>query len=335
MIRYRGDEARDTKEVAFDYEEQWERAVFQKTQILLTAHEEPLSPLSSESITPPASYRVSPPTDERQKMPRVGPSHGEISPYAQGPVPVPVPLPPRMERDTTNQTEVSLPSAVLVLPPIQQEVPSKQAQGQKPTPECEGGFTCRLKDCCYHDRPKEGECACDSELPPLRRTTDLELKRLLAAPSKPDAQVPYRPRGGFITDGELEPVRTGVRPVSNMPRPASLDGGDTSRTSGTESRFLHCRQDTAISRQGGEVARCADMSLEFSVHTAGSVHVVRYTYTHVQSSKLPPLSARLPSPPNLSKDRRESRNGSPRDPHRKSSATGRTPSSRQSSWKQF
>lgn len=316
-------------------------------QKTLTAPEEPPSPLSSKSITPPASCRVSPPTDERQKMPRVlsvrlptinnivGLTHGEISPSAQGQVPVPVPSPPHMERDATSQTKASLPSAVLVLPPTQQEVPSKQAQGQKPTTGCDGGFTCCLEDCCYHDKPKVGECACDRELPPLRRTTDLELKRLLAAPSKPDAQVPYRPKGGFITDGELEPVRTGARPVANMPRPASLNGGDTNRTSGTEWDFLHCRQDTAYSRQGAEVARCADMSLEYSVYTADLVHIIRYTYTHVQGGKLPPLSACSSLPPKLFNDRRESRNGSPHDPLRKSSAMGRTPLSRQSSWKQF
>nr|XP_046231943.1 uncharacterized protein LOC124052079 [Scatophagus argus] len=75
MIHFRDEESRDTKEVAFQFQDQWENKFFGKekkrTKTPKTAPEDSPSPTPSVSSTSSGSFVVSPPCEVRQRSRRV------------------------------------------------------------------------------------------------------------------------------------------------------------------------------------------------------------------------------------------------------------------------
>ncbi len=260
--------------------------------------------LPVEEISPSSQLRpASPPREERLKTCRVS----------------------SVRIPSQTETKPPPPSAWPVLPLIPQKAPShvsKQVQGQKSTKgRGSGVYTCRLIDCPYHNKPKEGSVA-DRELGPVRTsteptvTTDLRLQKSVAGPTSFEVRVPYRPKGGPIVDPELVPKRTRAGPVTN-------------RTTGTESTFLYSRQGTAYSRRGAvsEDTNSTNLSVESSAHTCPhlvqSVHITGYMCLLVQCSEPQPHS-NITLPPNLkSQHQQVAETSSPSDPiGRNSSAMG-------------
>lgn len=240
-----------------------------------------------------------------------------------------------------KETKPSLPSAWPVLPPIPQKAAlqvSKQAQGQKSTKRrVNGVFTCRLIDCPYHIKPKEGS-AVDREWGPVRMSTGpavnrhLGLQTLEAGPRSYEVRVPYKPKGGPIVDPELATKRT--RPVKK-------------RTTGAERNLLISKKGIIYNRrdtvsEGTNSTNLSKVSLESSTYAnlAHTVHVIRYSHIQVHRSDLQPHSARLrniTTQPNLqSRHQRVAKSSTRSNPTiRNSLAMGKSPYSYVSYWNKF
>lgn len=263
---------------------------------------------AAEEISPSDLRPVPPPRKEREDMfktrrvsvVRIPSDQDSVARAADGLTtlrPVSPPLKERAETIEARQvspvrvpseedTKLSLQSAWPVLPPIPQKAPlkvSKQVKGKKPSKKPRyGEFVCRLSDCPHHNKPKDG-CAVVTELEPVGTNTgptverDLGQQKSLAGPKKQDLKIPYRPKGGFITDPELMKKRTRFGPVTN-------------RTTGAESTSR--RQGTSDDKQGAETETTNSENLsqmiECFTHTdsSQSTHYIRYMSMHIQNNEL-------------------------------------------------
>lgn len=92
----------------------------------------------------------------------------------------------------------------------------QKGQGQKSTKE----YICSLADFHYHNKDTHsspadqslGSVSTDKGPTPQK---DLGLQNLKAKPGPSVIQVPYRPKGGYIVDPELEPKRGRAGPFTN------------------------------------------------------------------------------------------------------------------------
>lgn len=114
-----------------------------------------------------------------------------------------------------SRKQIQRPSVFPVLPTIRQKT-SKPFQGQKSTEE----YICSLADFHYHNKDTHsspadqslGSVSTDKGPTPQK---DLGLQNLKAKPGPSVIQVPYRPKGGYIVDPELEPKRGRAGPFTN------------------------------------------------------------------------------------------------------------------------
>lgn len=103
---------------------------------------------------------------------------------------------------------ISLPSSSPVIPRKSPQQVPKQVQGQKSTKKC--SIACRLSDCPHHIEQKESTPA---DKGPVRtragstRKNDPGLQKSNRAPRPLQEVVPYRPKGGYIVDPELDQRR--------------------------------------------------------------------------------------------------------------------------------
>lgn len=123
--------------------------------------------------------------------------------------------PSTKEDQLHSRKQIQRPSVLPVLPTIHQK-PSKPFQGQKSTKE----YICSLADFHYHNKDTHsspadqslGSVSTDKGPTPQK---DLSLQNLKAKPGPSVIQVPYRPKGGYIVDPELEPKRGRAVPFTN------------------------------------------------------------------------------------------------------------------------
>lgn len=114
-----------------------------------------------------------------------------------------------------SRKQIRRPSGLPVLPTIRQK-PSKPFQGQKSTKE----YICSLADCHYKNKDTDSSPADQTlgsvstdEGPTAQK--DLGLQNLKAKPGPSVIHVPYRPKGGYIVDPELQPKRGRAGPFTN------------------------------------------------------------------------------------------------------------------------
>ncbi|XP_005917276.1 uncharacterized protein LOC102296749 [Haplochromis burtoni] len=204
MIKFSDDQQlKDIIEVIFRYQCQWEQTFF-KDKRNWTETPRPCSekfPISTSSAF--SVFPMSSPRKKNSKSLVDAPSHRESV------------CPSTKEDQLHSRKQIQRPSVLSVLPTIRQK-PSKPFQGQKSTKE----YICSLADFHYHNKDTHsspadqslGSVSTDKGPTPQK---DLGLQNLKAKPGPSVIQVPYRPKGGYIVDPELEPKRGRAGPFTN------------------------------------------------------------------------------------------------------------------------
>ncbi|XP_006796887.1 uncharacterized protein LOC102779948 [Neolamprologus brichardi] len=211
MIKFSDDQQlKDIIEVIFRYQCQWEKTFF-KDKRSWTETPRPCSekfPISTSSAF--SAFPVSSSPRKNSKSLVDAPSHHESV------------CPSTKEDQLHSRKQIQRPSVLPVLPTIRQK-PSKPFQGQNSTKE----YICSLADFHYHNKDTHSSPA-DQSLGSVSTNKgptpqkDLGLQNLKAKPGPSVIQVPYRPKGGYIVDPELEPKRGRAGPFTN--RGALLSG---------------------------------------------------------------------------------------------------------------
>ncbi|XP_031610509.1 uncharacterized protein LOC116331831 [Oreochromis aureus] len=204
MIKFRDDEQlKDINEVIFRYQCQSEQTFF-KDKRNWTETPRPCSekfPISTSSALSASPVSSSPRKNSKSSVD--APSHHESV------------CPNTKEDELHSRKQIRRPSGLPVLPTICQK-PSKPFQGQKSTKE----YICSLADCHYKNKDTDSSPADQSlgsvstdEGPTAQK--DLGLQNLKAKPGPSVIHVPYRPKGGYIVDPELQPKRGRAGPFTN------------------------------------------------------------------------------------------------------------------------
>ncbi|KAL4004486.1 MORC family CW-type zinc finger protein [Sarotherodon galilaeus] len=204
MIKFSDDEQlKDINEVIFRYQCQCEQTFF-KDKRNWTETPRPCSekfPISTSSALSASLVSSSPRKNSKSSVD--APSHHESV------------CPNTKEDQLHSRKQIRRPSGLPVLPTIRQK-PSKPFQGQKSTKE----YICSLADCHYKNKDTDSSPADQSlgsvstdEGPTAQK--DLGLQNLKAKPGPSVIHVPYRPKGGYIVDPELQPKRGRAGPFTN------------------------------------------------------------------------------------------------------------------------